>query len=252
MVLVTSSFRYWPLVSFLAAGACLSEPASGVRAVRLPGRKGSVGQMVEAEFLPAVFQAAELTTSPSRSRPSREKVLRASASPRRGAGRPGRGATMREVSPCSSSAALPRSSTGGHIRIDKKDISLGDARFAVTQIALVMQHNMVFSDTVANNTGRGDPAFAAAHRRGGQGRSMRIAFIQKLPQGYERDRRAGASAFGRGQVPDRAARAIRRPGHPRHRRAGQSERRPRPDRRLRKRPPGQTVIFSCRTAFDDP
>jgi ATP-binding cassette subfamily B protein len=53
------------------------------------------------------------------------------------------------------------------------------------QIAIVLQHNLVFNDTVANNIGCGDPAFTLPKIIEAAKTAHAHQFIQKLPQGYE-------------------------------------------------------------------
>ena len=53
------------------------------------------------------------------------------------------------------------------------------------QIAMVLQHNLVFHDTVANNIGCGDPAYTLPQIIEAAKMAHAHHFIQKLPQGYE-------------------------------------------------------------------
>ena len=53
------------------------------------------------------------------------------------------------------------------------------------QIAMVLQHNLVFHDTVANNIGCGDPALHLPKIIEAAKMAHAHHFIQKLPQGYE-------------------------------------------------------------------
>ena len=53
------------------------------------------------------------------------------------------------------------------------------------QIAMVLQHNLVFHDTVANNIGCGDPAYTLPQIIEAAKMAHAHQFIQKLPQGYE-------------------------------------------------------------------
>jgi ATP-binding cassette, subfamily B, bacterial len=50
---------------------------------------------------------------------------------------------------------------------------------------MVMQHNLVFNDTVANNIGCGDPGFSVPQIMEAAKVAHAHQFIQKLPQGYE-------------------------------------------------------------------
>ena len=53
------------------------------------------------------------------------------------------------------------------------------------QIAVVLQHNLVFHDTVANNIGCGDPVYTLQQIIEAAKMAHAHQFIQKLPQGYE-------------------------------------------------------------------
>ena len=53
------------------------------------------------------------------------------------------------------------------------------------QIAIVLQHNLVFNDTVANNIGCGDPSYTLPQIIEAAKVAHAHHFIQKLPQGYE-------------------------------------------------------------------
>jgi ATP-binding cassette subfamily B protein len=53
------------------------------------------------------------------------------------------------------------------------------------QIAVVLQHNLVFHDTVANNIGCGDPAYTLPQIIEAAKMAHAHHFIQKLPRGYE-------------------------------------------------------------------
>jgi ATP-binding cassette subfamily B protein len=53
------------------------------------------------------------------------------------------------------------------------------------QTAIVMQHNLVFHDTVANNIGCGDPAYTLPQIIDAAKSARAHHFIQKLPKGYE-------------------------------------------------------------------
>ena len=53
------------------------------------------------------------------------------------------------------------------------------------QTALVLQHNLVFHDSVANNIGCGDPAYTLPQIIEAAKMAHAHHFIQKLPKGYE-------------------------------------------------------------------
>jgi ATP-binding cassette subfamily B protein len=82
---------------------------------------------------------------------------------------------------------LPRflDPSSGEIRIDGKSLRWVTLDSLRAQIAVVLQHNLVFNDTVANNIGCGDPAYSL-HRVIEAAKVAHVhQFIQSLPHGYE-------------------------------------------------------------------
>jgi ATP-binding cassette subfamily B protein len=75
--------------------------------------------------------------------------------------------------------------TSGEIRIDAHDIRWVTLDSLRVQIALVLQHNLVFNDTVATNIGCGDPGYPLPRIIEAAKMAHAHHFIQKLPQGYE-------------------------------------------------------------------
>jgi ATP-binding cassette subfamily B protein len=75
--------------------------------------------------------------------------------------------------------------TSGEIRIDDHDIRWVTLDSLRVQIALVLQHNLVFNDTVATNIGCGDASYPLPRIIEAAKMAHAHHFIQKLPQGYE-------------------------------------------------------------------
>jgi ATP-binding cassette subfamily B protein len=75
--------------------------------------------------------------------------------------------------------------TSGEIRIDEHDIRWVTLDSLRVQIALVLQHNLVFNDTVATNIGCGDAGYPLPRIIEAAKMAHAHHFIQKLPQGYE-------------------------------------------------------------------
>lgn len=73
----------------------------------------------------------------------------------------------------------------GEIRIDSHNLRFVTLDSLREQIATVLQHNMVFHDTVANNIGCGDPGFTLPQIIEAAKQAHAHHFIQKLPHGYE-------------------------------------------------------------------
>src|SRR5262245_14703517 len=82
---------------------------------------------------------------------------------------------------------LPRflDPTSGEIRIDDHNLRWVTFDSLRIQIAIVLQHNLVFNDTVANNIGCGDSSYSLPQIIEAAKTAHAHQFIQKLPQGYE-------------------------------------------------------------------
>ena len=113
--------------------------------------------------------------------------------------------------------------TSGEIRIDKHNLRWVTLDSLRSQIACVLQHNLVFHDTVANNIGCGDPSYTLPKIIEAAKMAHAHHFIQKLPQGYETPiGEMGHPLGAQRAVPHRpgAGRAAR-PGPAHHRGAGE-------------------------------
>jgi ATP-binding cassette subfamily B protein len=75
--------------------------------------------------------------------------------------------------------------TSGEIRIDGNNLRWVTLDSLRNQIAVVLQHNLVFHDTVANNIGCGDASYSLPQIIDAAKLAHAHHFIQKLPQGYE-------------------------------------------------------------------
>ena len=73
----------------------------------------------------------------------------------------------------------------GEIRIQDKNIRWVTHESLRAQVALVMQDDLVFSDTVANNIGCGDPAYTLPQIIEAAKLAHAHQFTEKLPYGYE-------------------------------------------------------------------
>ena len=82
---------------------------------------------------------------------------------------------------------LPRflDPASGEIRIDHKNLRWVTLDSLRAQIAMVLQHNLVFNDTVANNIGCGDASYTIPQIIEAAKVTHAHHFIQKLPYGYE-------------------------------------------------------------------
>ena len=75
--------------------------------------------------------------------------------------------------------------TGGEVRIDGKNTRWVTAESIRTQVALVLEHSLTFTDTVANNIGCGDAGFTLPRVIEAAKVAHAHQFIQRLPYGYE-------------------------------------------------------------------
>src|SRR5262249_54020047 len=73
----------------------------------------------------------------------------------------------------------------GEIRIDGRNLRWITLDSLRAQIAIVLQHNLVFNDTVANNIGCGDRSYTLPQIIDSAKLAHAHQFIQKLPKGYE-------------------------------------------------------------------
>ena len=149
-------------------------------------RRGEVGQVVGAEFLPPLTKQLEFDgvslREPGGSRMLLEDVsLSITAGQRVGLIGPD------DLEKHALVYLIPRllDPTSGEIRIDQHNLRWVTLDSLRAQIGTVLQHNLVFHDTVANNIGCGDAAFTLPQIIEAAKVAHAHHFIQKLPQGYE-------------------------------------------------------------------
>jgi ATP-binding cassette subfamily B protein len=73
----------------------------------------------------------------------------------------------------------------GQVQIDGQDVRLVTLESLRTQVALVLQSELVFSDTVSGNIGCGDPSYVLPHIVDAAKIAHAHNFIQRLPLGYD-------------------------------------------------------------------
>ncbi len=73
----------------------------------------------------------------------------------------------------------------GRVQIDGQDIRLVTLESLRAQVAFVLQDEMTFSATVAENIGCGDPSFGLPHIVDAAKIAHAHSFIQRLPKGYD-------------------------------------------------------------------
>jgi ATP-binding cassette subfamily B protein len=99
-------------------------------------------------------------------------------------------------------AMLPRfiDPTSGEVRIDGKNLRWVTLDSLRAQMAVVLQSNLVFSDTVANNIGCGDAVYNLQRIIEAAKTAHAHQFIQKLPQGYETPIGEGGHSLNHGEM----------------------------------------------------
>jgi ABC-type multidrug transport system fused ATPase/permease subunit len=75
--------------------------------------------------------------------------------------------------------------SSGEVRIDGRNLRWVTLDSLRSQIALILQQNLIFNDTVANNIGCGDPSFSIPQIIEAAKMAHAHNFIQRLPYGYE-------------------------------------------------------------------
>jgi ABC-type multidrug transport system fused ATPase/permease subunit len=149
-------------------------------------RKGEAAEAADAEFLPALtsrieFRAVSLK-EPGTGRMLLENVTFAVPA--------GSKVAVVGSDPTAKHALvylLPRflDPTAGEIRIEDKNIKWVTHESLRAQVAVVMQDDLVFSDTVANNIGCGDPGYSLPQIIEAAKVAHAHQFIERLPYGYE-------------------------------------------------------------------
>jgi ATP-binding cassette subfamily B protein len=178
---------YWPMATWLDNRRLFRRSRDSARVLfGFLDRTGSVGQGVEAEFLPALHQMLEFDNVTFREPGTDRKLLRGVSLTIQA------GQRVALVGPDDMEKhalvyLLPRflDPSSGEIRIDRKNLRWVTLDSLRAQIAVVLQHNLVFNDTVANNIGCGDKTYTLAKIIEAAKLAHAHQFIQKLPQGYE-------------------------------------------------------------------
>ncbi len=188
IVLVTSLVSlYWPLQNFLTNLKLLRRGRESAAILfEFLGRPADVGQVVGAEFLPPLAQRLEFDAVSLRE-PGSGRVLLKDVSLTLAAGQRVALVGPDELEKHALFYLIPRflDPTSGEIRIDQHNLRWVTLDSLRTQIAVVLQHNLVFNDTVANNIGCGDTAYTQPQIIEAAKLAHAHHFIQKLPRGYQ-------------------------------------------------------------------
>jgi ATP-binding cassette subfamily B protein len=178
---------YWPVVNWLANRRYVRRSRQAAESLfEFLDRPHEVGQVVGAEFLPPLRQTLEFVNvslkEPGTGRPLLEGVtLTIEAGQRVGIVGPD------DMEKHALVYLIPRflDPHAGEIRIDQHNLRWVTFDSLRAQIAMVLQHNLVFNDTVANNIGCGDPSYDLPKIIQAAKVAHAHQFIQKLPKGYE-------------------------------------------------------------------
>jgi ATP-binding cassette subfamily B protein len=178
---------YWPVVNWLGQRRLIRRgKEAAVVVFKFLDRPGEVGQAVGAEFLPPLAQQLEFDRvtllEPGTGRRLLDSVsLRIAAGQRIGLVGPD------DMEKHALVYLLPRflDPNSGEIRIDGHNLRWVTFESLRAQIAMVLQHNLVFNDTVANNIGCGEAGYDLPKIIEAAKMAHAHQFIQKLPRGYE-------------------------------------------------------------------
>lgn len=178
---------YWPIIIYLEARRVVRRSRQSARALfDFLDRQGGVGQAIEAEFIPAMTRMIQFDKVTLRDASTGRKLLsNISFIVKAGEKVAIVGPDEREVQALV--YLLPRflDPTGGEVRIDGKNLRWVTLDSLRAQIAMVLRHNLIFNDTIANNIGCGDPAYNLQRVTEAAKIAHAHQFIAKLPHGYE-------------------------------------------------------------------
>jgi ATP-binding cassette subfamily B protein len=178
---------YWPLQAWLENRRVVRRGReASVALFKFLDRPGEVGQVVGAEFLTPMARQLEFD-GVSLKEPGSSRMLLQDISLEIRAGQRVGVVGPEDVEKHALVYLIPRflDPTAGEIRIDDHNLRWVTLDSLRAQIALVMQHNLVFHDTVANNIGCGDPGFTLPQIIEAAKVAHAHHFIQRLPKGYE-------------------------------------------------------------------
>ncbi len=177
----------WALGAWLQARARIRRGAEAEAAVaEFLNRRADTGQTIDAEFLQPLERRLEFVEVSMRESgggrmllenvslvvPSGSRVAIVAADPE-------------ESRTLAFLLARFLDPTGGEIRIDGKNLRWVTHESLRTQVAMVIQQNLIFGDTVANNIGCGDAGYTLPQIIEAAKTAHAHQFVQRLPHGYE-------------------------------------------------------------------
>lgn len=188
IVLVTALIGlYWPLENWLEHLRILRRGRESATTVfQFLDRPSDVGQVVGAEALPPLASLLEFDDVSLRE-PGTGRMLLRGVSLTVKAGQRVALVGPDEMEKHALVYLIPRflDPTSGEIRIDQHNLRWVTLDSLRAQIAVVLQHNLVFNDTVTNNVSCGDTAYSLPQVIEAAKVAHAHHFIQKLPQGYD-------------------------------------------------------------------
>ncbi len=178
---------YWPAESWLSTRRVLRHGReAAVVLFKFLERPGEVGQVVGAEFVPPMSERLEFDNVSLRE-PGSTRMLLQDVTFSIPAGQRVGLIGADELEKHALIYLIPRllDPTSGEIRVDQHNLRWVTLDSLRNQIGLVLQNDLVFHDTIANNIGCGDQAYTLPRIIEAAKVAHAHSFIQKLPQGYE-------------------------------------------------------------------
>jgi ATP-binding cassette subfamily B protein len=178
---------YFPLVACLENRRFLRRGREAAAILfKFLDRPGEVGQVVGAEFLPPLSDRLEFDNISLRE-PGTGRYLLQDVSLTIRAGTRAAIVGPEDMEKHAFIYLIPRllDPDAGEIRIDRHNLRWVTFDSLRAQIAFVLQRNLLFNDTVANNIGCGDPSYDLPKIIDAAKAAHAHQFIQKLPKGYE-------------------------------------------------------------------
>jgi ATP-binding cassette subfamily B protein len=178
---------YRPVEKWWAGRRVMRRGAEAAEHVfRFLDRRPEVGQVVNAELLPPLSRELDFLKVSLRE-PGTNRMLLEEVTFRIPAGKRVGLIGSDDTEKHALVYLIPRllDPTSGEIRIDEHNLRWVTLDSLRVQLAVVLQHNLVFHDTIANNIGCGDPDYKLPDIVEAAKLAHAHQFIQKLPRGYE-------------------------------------------------------------------
>jgi len=178
---------YQPVQSWIEARRLIRRGRDSAEQIfKFLERRGEVGQVVGAEFLPPLHKQIEFDNVSLRE-PGSNRMLLQEVTLTIPAGQRVGLIGADDLEKYALVYLIPRllDPTSGEIRIDQHNLRWVTLDSLRAQIGIVLMHNLVFHDTVANNIGCGDTAYTLGQIIEAAKVAHAHHFIQKLPKGYE-------------------------------------------------------------------